>query len=399
LSEQKPLGRMSVLAGRARRQRPGQILGFLGCMAQSRGAELTAAVPGVRLVVGTQKFHRTGEHLDALLAGRAATVVDTAEEAGSEAAIREHAARPGAVTALVSIMQGCNQHCTFCIVPHTRGRERSRAIGDIVAECRGLAERGVKEITLLGQIVTSYGRRRYPERDGKSPVVQLLEAVHEVPGLARLRFTSPHPRGYGDDLIAAFARLPKLCPSAHLPLQSGSDRLLKAMHRGYTRARYLEIVRRLRAARPDIGISTDLIVGFPGETEDDFQATLATVREAEFDQAFIFKYSPRRDTPAAALPDQVPQEILEERNQRLLALVNEIGARKFDAFVGRTVPVLVEGPSRKNPARLEGRTGCHKIVVFGGDARHVGQVLDLRIVRRGSFTLYGDPVVHGLDEA
>ncbi|MFN0066498.1 MAG: tRNA (N6-isopentenyl adenosine(37)-C2)-methylthiotransferase MiaB [Limisphaerales bacterium] len=399
LAEQKALGKMRSLAGDRRQHRPGQVLGFLGCMAQSRGEELVRDVPGVRLVVGTQKFHRTGEHLDALLAGRAEAVVDTAEEAGSEAAIREHAAGPRAVTAFVSIMQGCNQRCTFCIVPHTRGRERSRTIEDVVAECRGLTERGVREITLLGQIVTSYGRRMYPELDGRSAFVQLLEAVHALPGLARLRFTSPHPKGYGDDLVAAFARLPKLCPSAHLPLQSGSDRLLKAMHRGYTRARYLGIVRSLRAARPDIGIGTDLIVGFPGEAEEDFQATLDTVREAEFDQAYIFKYSPRRDTPAATMPGQVPREILEDRNQRLLALVNGIGGRKYEAFVGRTVPVLVEGPSRKNPARLEGRTGCHKIVVFEGDARHIGQELDLKIVRCGSFTLYGDPVVHGLDEA
>lgn len=399
LAEQKALGKMRSLAGDRRHHRPAQVLGFLGCMAQSRGAELTRGLPGVRLVLGTQKLHRTGEHLDALLAGRADTVVDTAEEAGSESAIREHAAAPHTVTAFVSIMQGCNQHCTFCIVPHTRGRERSRPIEDIVAECRELVDRGVKEITLLGQIVTSYGRRLYPVRGGRSAFVQLLDAVHEIPGLARLRFTSPHPKGYGEDLVAAFARLPKLCPSAHLPLQSGSDRLLQAMHRGYTRERYLGIVRRLRAARPDIGLGTDLIVGFPGETEADFQETLGAVREADFDQAYIFKYSPRRDTPAAAMPGQVPQEVLEERNQRLLSLVNEIGARKFGAFVGRTVQVLVEGPSRRNPARLEGRTGCYKIVVFEGDARHLGQLLDLKIVRRGSFTLYGDPVLHGLDEA
>jgi tRNA-2-methylthio-N6-dimethylallyladenosine synthase len=393
LAEQKALGRMADLAGRARRHRPDQLLGFLGCMAQSRGAELLRQQPGVRLVLGTQKFHRAAEHVDDLLAGRRATVVDTDAEAGSETALRGHVLPPRAVTAFVSIMQGCNQHCTFCIVPHTRGAERSRPIADIVAECRDLVARGVREITLLGQIVTSYGRRLYPPRDGQSAFVQLLDAVHEIEGLERLRFTSPHPRGYGDDLVDAYARLPKLCPSAHLPLQSGSDRLLKAMHRGYTRERYLGIVRRLRAARPDIGLGTDLIVGFPGETEEDFQATLETVREAEFDQAFIFKYSPRRDTPAAALPDQVPQAVLEERNHRLLALVNEIGARKYEAFVGRTARILVEGPSRKNPARLEGRTGCHKIVVFEGGARHVGELLDVKIVRCGSFTLYGDPAI------
>jgi tRNA-2-methylthio-N6-dimethylallyladenosine synthase len=403
LAEQKAIHKMETLVGTARKHRPDTVLGFLGCMAQSRGQELTSRIPGVRLVLGTQKAHRTAEHLDTLLANRQATVVDTAPEPGSESAIREHthpaAGQPRAVTAFVSIMQGCNQHCTFCIVPFTRGEERSRSINDVVDECRDLVGRGVREITLLGQIVTSYGRRTIPAREGRSPFVQLLDALHEVEGLERIRFTSPHPKGYGDDLVEAYARLPRLAPSAHLPLQSGSDRLLKAMHRGYTRERYLGILDRLRAARPDIGLSTDLIVGFPGETEEDFQATLDLVDQAAFDQAYVFKYSPRAGTPAAEMPDQIPQEIREERNQRLLDRVNTIGARKYEAFVGRITRILVEGPSRKNPARLEGRTGCNKIVVFEGGDRHVGELLDLRITRAGSFTLYGDPAVIGLEDA
>lgn len=398
LAEQKAIGKMQALAGHARKHRTGTVFGYLGCMAQSRGEELLS--PEVRLVLGTQKIHRTGEYLDELLAGRRASVVDTGEEAGSESRVGEHAVgglHPPAVKAFVSIMQGCNQHCTFCIVPFTRGRERSRPIGEIVAECRELAERGVREITLLGQIVTSYGRRTIPAKDGRSAFVQLLEAVHAIEGVERIRFTSPHPKGYGDDLVDAYRRLPKLCPHAHLPLQSGSDRILKAMHRGYTRERFLEIVRKLRSARPDIGLGTDIIVGFPGETEEDFAQTMETVREADFDQAFIFKYSPRRDTPAATMPDQVPMEVREERNQRLLELMNEIGARKYAALVGRTVEVLVEGPSHRNPARLEGRTGCNKIVVFEGSDRHVGQRLNVRIRRCGSFTLYGEPVLVGLE--
>ncbi|MGE3312781.1 MAG: tRNA (N6-isopentenyl adenosine(37)-C2)-methylthiotransferase MiaB [Limisphaerales bacterium] len=402
LAEQKAIHKMESLAGATRKHRPQTVLGFLGCMAQSRGSELPSRIPGVRLVLGTQKAHRAGEYLDALLADPRAAVVDTAAEAGSESAIREHpaapAGQPGGVTAFVSIMQGCNQHCTFCIVPFTRGEERSRPIEEIVDECRDLAARGVREVTLLGQIVTSYGRRLIPIRDGRSPFVQLLDAIHALDGIERIRFTSPHPKGYGADLVEAYARLPKLAPSAHLPLQSGSDRLLKAMHRGYTRDRYLGIVENLRAARPGIGLSTDLIVGFPGETEEDFQQTLDVVRQAEFDQAFVFKYSPRKDTPAADMPDQVPQEIREERNQRLLARVNEIGARKYQAFVGRTTRILVEGPSRKNPRRLEGRTGCNKIVVFEGSDRHVGELLDVRITRVGSFTLYGDAAWIGLED-
>ncbi len=377
--------------------------------------------------LGTQKFHRAAECLDEILAGRRDKIVDVAEEQGSEATIREHllygnAAKNGGghrpplqVTAFVSIMQGCNQYCTFCIVPYTRGEERSRSIPDIVGECRQLVSQGVKEITLLGQIVTSYGKRGQSGRETsnesrepnnfppstldlrpstrKSPFVQLLEAVHEIEGLERIRFTSPHPKGYGDDLIEAYARLPKLVESAHLPVQSGSDRVLKLMHRGYTRERFAGIIENLRRARPGIGITTDIIVGFPGETEDDFEQTLSLARAVQFDNAYIFKYSQRRDTPAAAMPDQVPQPIREERNQRLLEVINEIGKRKYDALVGRQAQILVEGPSKKNPARMAGRTRCNKIVVFDGSDRHRGQLMDVKITRAGSFTLYGDPAI------
>ena len=401
LAEQKALWKMSALQGAARKQGRQPILGFLGCMAQSRGEQLVESQPGVRLVVGTQKFHRVGEHLDALLQGRQTHIVDTEAEAGSQSAIREHLPPAGgarAVTAFVSIMQGCNQHCTFCIVPSTRGAERSRTIPDIVAEVRGLVDRGVREITLLGQIVTSFGRRDYPTRDGRSAFVQLLDAVHAVEGLDRIRFTSPHPKGYGDDLIEAFTRLPKLVEHAHLPLQSGSDRILRQMHRGYTRERYLSIVSRLRAAHPDMAVTTDIIVGFPGETEADFEDTVTLCQEAAFDQAYVFKYSPRRDTPAAALPDQLPEALIEERHARLLARVNEIASRKYADLVGHTVEILVEGPSRKNPARYEGRTRSNRIVVFEGDSRHVGELLDVQVERAGAFTLYGIPELRGLDD-
>jgi tRNA-2-methylthio-N6-dimethylallyladenosine synthase len=447
LAEQKALRKMENLAAEVRRNRPNVVLGFMGCMAQSRGQELIDRLPDVDLVLGTQKFHHAADCLDEILAGRRDKVVDIAEEQGSEAAIREHllygnGAKNGddnggghrpplQVAAFVSIMQGCNQYCTFCIVPYTRGKERSRTIPDIVSECRQLVARGVKEITLLGQIVTSYGKRGFnkmnslapqgtsgervgvrgnpenelltpalsspgEERERKSPFVQLLEAVHEIEGLERIRFTSPHPKGYGVDLIEAYARLPKLAESAHLPVQSGSNRVLKLMHRGYTRERYLGIIEKLRHARPEIGISTDIIVGFPGETEDDFEQTLSLAREVEFDQAYIFKYSPRRDTPAAEMPEQVPQKIREERNQRLLEVINEIAARKYKRFVGRQTQILVEGQSKKNPARMTGRTRCNKIVVFDGSERHRGQLMDVRITRAGSFTLYGDPAIVNL---
>jgi tRNA-2-methylthio-N6-dimethylallyladenosine synthase len=399
-AEQKALRKMEAIVADTRRTRPNVVLGFMGCMAQSRGQELMDRLPDVDLVIGTQKFHQTAQYLDDLLKGTRAKVVDTGEEPGSESTIREHLLNGNgrrSVTAFVSIMQGCSQYCTFCIVPYTRGAERSRSIPEIVAECRELVCQGVKEVTLLGQIVTSYGKRRIPELNGKSPFVQLLEAVSQIDGLERIRFTSPHPKGYGEDLVEAYARLPKLVESAHIPLQSGSDRVLKLMHRGYTRDRFVEIVSRLRNASPGIGITTDLIAGFPGETEADFEQTLSLVREVKFDQAYVFKYSERRDTPAAAMPDQVPVRAREERCQQLLAVVNDTAAERYRALVGCKVQILVEGPSKRNPARLTGRTRCNKIVVFPGSERHKGQIMDLMIERAGSFTLYGDPAILGPD--
>ena len=398
MAEQKAIGKMNNIIADVRRNRPDVVLGFMGCMAQSRGQQLIDQLPDVDLVVGTQKFHRTADYLDEILEGRRDKIVDTDSETGSEAAIREHllhGQRGGnghraPVSAFVSIMQGCNQYCTFCIVPYTRGEERSRTIEDIVSECRQLAQSGAKEITLLGQIVTSYGKREIPVKDGRSGFVQLLEAVSDIEGLERIRFTSPHPKGYGDDLVAAYGRLSKLCESAHLPLQSGSDRILKLMHRGYTRSRYLGIMEKLRKAQPDIGITTDIIVGFPGETDADFEETLSLAREAQFDNAYIFKYSSRKDTPAADMPGQVPKEIKEERNARLLETINSIGLRHYQQRVGHTVQILVEGPSKKNPARLSGRTRCNKIVVFEGSERLIRQLVDVKISRCGSFTLYGE---------
>ena len=398
-AEQKAIGKMQNIAADVRKNRPDVVLGFMGCMAQSRGQELIDKLPDVDLVIGTQKFHHAADYLEEILSGARKKIVDVAAEEKSEATIREHLLNGSAktsVSAFVSIMQGCNQYCTFCIVPYTRGEERSRTIPDIVAECRELVSCGVKEITLLGQIVTSFGKRDIPNQNGKSAFVQLLDAVHEIEGLERIRFTSPHPKGYGDDLIEAYERLPKLCESAHIPIQSGSDHVLKLMHRGYTREKFLGIIHKLRTAKPEIGITTDIIVGFPGEKEKDFEETLSLAREVQFDNAYIFKYSQRRDTPAADMPDQVPQKIREERNQRLLETVNEIGARKYENFIGRLTQILVEGPSKKNAARMSGRTRCNKIVLFEGSERHRGQIMDLKIARAGSFTLYGDPAIVNL---
>ena len=399
MADQKALGKMGML-GRVAKERPHAVFGFLGCMAQARGASLLKNLPHVDLVVGTQKFHRVADYVEDALErkrNRAMddprfSIVDIAEERGSQETIREQQLAPRQATAFVSIMQGCNMHCTFCIVPQTRGAERSRSIDEIVREVRDLVARGVKEVTLLGQIVNLYGRHEFPKRDGKSPFVQLLEAVHEIDGLERLRFTSPHPIGFRDDLVDAFGRLPKLAEHVHLPLQSGSNGILKAMHRTYTAEKYVDLVRRIRQAHDGIAITTDIIVGFPGETEDDYKQTRDLVQQIQFDNAFIFRYSPRGDTPAAEMPEQIEERVKEERNQDLLRIVNESARRAGERLVGRDVEVLCEGPSKTNPARLMGRTRTNKIVVFEGDEKLAGEILDVRIQRANGFSLYGTPV-------
>jgi tRNA-2-methylthio-N6-dimethylallyladenosine synthase len=403
-AEQKAIGKAGYLQQRKRRQ-PDFVLGILGCMAQNRGASLLEQLPDVDLIVGTQKFHQVPGYLDNLRAARAAgvpigaTIVDLAEEAGSQNTIKDHPLpEPGEerrVSAFVSIQQGCNMDCSFCIVPKTRGDERSRPMDDIVAECRALAERGVREITLLGQIVTSYGRRDYAHTGGVSPFVQLLERVHAIDGIARIRFTSPHPRGFKDDLVAAYGRLPKLCPYVHLPMQSGSDRILRAMNRPYTRERYREIVAALRAVNPEMYLSTDVIVGFPGETEAEFAETHALFAACDFDMAYIFKYSVRSGTPAAELADQVAEEEKERRNQVLLALLQENSLRRTARLIGTEEEVLVEGRD-KSGARFTGRTRGNRVCVFDADPRLVGELVPLRVTRASVSTLYGELVLAGI---
>jgi len=405
MADQKALGKMGML-GRMAKERPHVVFGFLGCMAQARGESLLKNLPHVDLVVGTQKFHRVADYVEELVAKKTArpavpphqnramddlrfSIVDVAEEAGSQSTIRDQQLAPRQATAFVSIMQGCNMHCTFCIVPQTRGAERSRSIDDIVSEVRDLVSRGVKEITLLGQIVNLYGRHEFPKIDNKSPFVQLLEAVDAVDGLERLRFTSPHPIGFRDDLIDAISRLPKLAEHVHLPLQSGSNKILKAMHRAYTAEKYVDLVRRIRRARYGIAITTDIIVGFPGETEDDYQQTRDLVEQIQFDNAFVFRYSPRRGTRAANRPDQIDERTKEERNQDLLGIVNESNRRKLERLVGRDVEVLCEGPSKTNPARLMGRTRTNKIVVFEGNEELIGEIVHVQVQQANGFSLYG----------
>src|SRR5256884_4246994 len=409
MADQKALGKMGML-GRMAKERPRIVFGFLGCMAQARGTSLLKNLPHVDLVVGTQKFHRVPDYVEELVARKAVgsagiadlgrtrmddlrfSIVDVAEEAGSQSTIREQELAPKQATAFVSIMQGCNMHCTFCIVPQTRGSERSRSVDEIVSEVRDLVARGVKEVTLLGQIVNLYGRHEFPKIDNKSPFVQLLETVHNVEGLERLRFTSPHPIAFRDDLVDAISNLPKLAEHVHLPLQSGSNRILKAMHRAYTAEKYAQLVGKIRAGRPGIAVTTDIIVGFPGETNSDYKATRDLVEQLQFDNAFIFRYSPRRETPAAGMPDQIDESVKEARNQDLLEIVNASARRANEKLVGARVEVLCEGPSKTNPARLMGRTRTNKVVVFEAEENCIGKIFDVAIERANGFSLYGQPI-------
>ena len=423
-AEQKALGKMGIM-GKHREARPHVVFGFMGCMAQSRGEELFKRIPHLDVVVGTQKYHRVFDYVDSVLTRRlkgrmdevgaemvtnrvedelvqvnahkviSARVVDTAEEVGSQNTIRDHVPRETRrAKAFVSIMQGCNMRCSFCIVPDTRGKERGRPIADIVQEVEGLVSEGVKEVTLLGQIVNLYGRTEFKNVDGKSPFVQLLEAVHAIEGLERIRFTSPHPIGFRDDLVAAFTYLPKLCSHIHFPMQSGSDRILKKMRRPYKNEKFLAICAKMKAARPDLSITTDIIVGFPGETEEDFQESMKCMREIGFDNSFIFRYSIRKDTPAAEMEGQLDEATKERRNQEMLAQQDEMTMAKNETFIGTRQAVLCEGPSKTNKERLCGRTSQNKIVIFDGDAeRMTGEIFDVIIEDSTGFTLYGTPML------
>jgi tRNA-2-methylthio-N6-dimethylallyladenosine synthase len=399
-AEQKAIGKAGSIQKR-KRKNPDFVLGILGCMAQNRGAALLDQLPDVDLIVGTQKFHQVPDYLDNLRAARDAgvplgeTIVDLGEEPGSQNTIRDHELAEHQVNAFVSIQQGCNMDCSFCIVPKTRGDERSRPMEDIVAECRTLAARDVKEITLLGQIVTSYGRRDYAHTGGVTPFVQLLERVHAIEGIERIRFTSPHPRGFKQDLVEAYGRLPKLCGYVHLPMQSGSNRILRAMNRPYTRERYREIVDALRTVRSDMYFSTDVIVGFPGETDEDFAETRELFEACNYDMAFIFKYSIRTGTPAATMEGQVTEETKEARNQALLEVLRQNSERRNATLVGTVEEVLVEGPD-KTGRRFTGRTRGNRVCVFAADPRLIGSLVPLHITRASVSTLYGELVLSGV---
>ena len=374
------LGRVKHLKS----SRPGLMIAVGGCVASQEGPAIAARAPYVDVVFGPQTLHRLPE----LLARRRSTGQAQVDVSFPAIEKFDHlpAARVEAVRAYVSIMEGCSKYCSFCVVPYTRGEEVSRPFGDVVREIAGLAVQGVKEVTLLGQNVNAWRG----EIDGAAAdFAELLFYVHEIPGVERVRYTTSHPREFSQRLIDAHGALPKLAPHVHLPVQSGSDRVLAAMKRGYTSLEYRSIARRLRKARAELSLTSDFIVGFPGETEADFAATLELAAELGFDDSFSFLYSPRPGTPAAQLPDHTSQSEKLERLRRLQGRLQSQARAISEAMVGTTQRVLVEGFSAKSRAELSGRTGNNRVVNFAGSEALIRSFVDLGITEARAHSLRG----------
>lgn len=396
-AERKAIGKVGFMK-KYKQRRPGLVIGIIGCMAQNHGAELLRELPVLDFVAGTDQLHRVPDIIDDIRDGAAGRTV--ADELDRVIRPELDAHRQGAVCAQVAVMRGCDQFCSYCIVPHTRGREKSRPIPAIVDEVRRLVDGGTREILLLGQNITAYGvaeaRRegRY-KPDSFSEFADLLRALNDIDGLARIRFTSPHVHFMNDPFVQAIAELPKVCKCFHIPLQSGSDRILKLMRRSYTRDEYLDRIDAIRSHIPDVNFTTDVIVGFPTESEDDFQQTRDLMNAVVFDMAYIFRYSPRQGTKSAAdLPDDVPEETKHLRNQLLLADLEGGAAARNARFRDTIQEVLVEGVSKRNPQRWTGRTTLNKVVNFlpQPDTKP-GDLLPLRITRTTANSLFGEIVV------
>jgi tRNA-2-methylthio-N6-dimethylallyladenosine synthase len=376
------LGRVKHL----KRARPDLVIGVGGCVASQEGAAIVARAPYVDVVFGPQTLHRLPE----LIEQRRHTGRPQVDISFPEVEKFDHLppARVEGATAFVSIMEGCSKYCTFCVVPYTRGEEVSRPLDDVLTEVADLAAQGVREVNLLGQNVNAYRGR--VEGDQIADFATLLEHVAEIPGIDRIRYTTSHPKEFTQRLIDVYGRVPQLADHVHLPVQAGSDRVLAAMKRGYTVMEYKSIVRRLRARRPGVSISSDFIVGFPGETEADFARTLALVDEIGFDTSFSFVYSRRPGTPAADLPDDTPAEEKLERLQRLQAALGASAGRIGATMLGTVQPILVEGPSKKDAAELTGRTGNNRIVNLAGPASLIGRIADVRITQVLPHSLRGE---------
>jgi len=374
------LGRLKYL----KRKKPELIIGIAGCIAQQEGKKLLGKYPQLDLVLGTHALPKVPALLSQLR-GRRQKIVCTDMNGPEIYPSGPYLPDRGQITAFVSIMQGCENFCSYCIVPFVRGPERSREPADIVDEVARLAENGVREVTLLGQNVNSYGRTLAPARTFS----EILAAINAIPNLERIRFTTSHPKDLSPELIEAFGDLDKLCEHIHLPLQSGSDRVLKKMNRGYTAGDYLIKIAALRAAVPDISITSDMIVGFPGETEDDFQATLDAVKEVGFDDLFFFRYSDRPGTRASGFQDKVPYNIMIERLTTLKNMQTEISTARNRRFLGMTLPVLLEESSRRSPEHLAGRTRTNKVVNCKAPAAAAGTTVQVKIERTHIHSLSG----------
>jgi len=376
-------------------RKPDLIIGVGGCVASQEGEALVKRAPFVDLVFGPQTLHRLPEMYDAALASRRPQVDVAFPEIEKFDRLPEP--RAEGPTAFVSIMEGCSKYCTFCVVPYTRGEEVSRPLDDVLAEIVQLAEQGVREVNLLGQNVNAY---RGPMHDGgHADLALLINYIAAIDGIERIRYTTSHPAEFSDALIQAYAEVPKLVDHLHLPVQSGSDRILRMMKRGYTAAEYEDKIRRLREIRPNISISSDFIVGFPTETDEDFQATMALIERVGFDQSFSFIYSPRPGTPAAQLVDNVGHEVKSQRLQQLQAAINANAQRISQAMVGTVQTVLVDKPSRKDPRQLSGRTENNRVVNFDGHPRLIGQFVQVRITEALPNSLRGEVVTADLSES
>jgi tRNA-2-methylthio-N6-dimethylallyladenosine synthase len=376
-AEQRVIGRMGELK---RYKRPGVVVGVVGCMAQRLGQRLLDETPHVDLVIGPDGYRALPELIGGAVSGlRAADVAFKSWEHYEDVP----PVRADRVGAFVTVQRGCDYRCTFCVVPMTRGPERSRILGDVVTEVRGVADQGITEVTLLGQTVNSY-------HDGAHDFADLLRAVGAVDGVRRVRFTSPYPTEFTDRVVAAMAEVPAVCEHVHLPVQSGSSRVLKRMGRRYTREQYVAVVDRLRAAIPGLALTTDIIVGFPGETADDFAATESLVRAVGFDDAYTFKYSPREATGALRLPDPVPDDEAGERLVRLITTVREVARRRNAGLVGTTHEVLAEKVARRGDL-LQTRTRTNKVVLVDGPTAWIGSYLRVRLTGTTGSTFTGVP--------
>ena len=376
---------------RMKRVKPGLMIGVGGCVAQQEGHRLVERAPHVNIVFGTSALGRIASLVQQVEAGREKIVDVNLREASEPLCITGPVFEPGRASAFVTIIQGCDNFCTYCVVPYVRGREISRAPEEILEETQLLVDQGIPEVTLIGQNVNAYGKKNGHGCDFPA----LLAKVNSIEGLRRIRFTTSHPKDLSDRLIQAFGNLDKLVSHIHLPVQSGSDRVLKQMNRGYTRDFYFEKVAKLRDVQPDISITSDIIVGFPGERNTDFEATLDLVRHVGFDSLFMFKYSDRPNVPAARLSDKVPDVVSSERFSTLLNIQTEFTLKKNQTLVGTTQEILVEGPSKRLADQLTGRTACNRVVNFtnGDDSKlRVGQMLPVKILEAFSHSLIGQPV-------